>query len=174
MNEQDYARGARTGDGATGIEVRLLGPDDTAPLAAFAERPSVRYVYHPLCHGWDTCHHVELRARLSYVTPEMMAALLAVDTNGVIVAAGWGQPSPDRIDAADVVLVVEERYRRSPVVSELLANLAAEVKAKGFNHIVITAMLQTPEDLSDLRKAGLRVESTSNLGGITEVVSAIE
>jgi len=154
-------------DGGRLVTVRRVAPDDAASILVFLASPGVRF----LCSGpgaRDECGHIRAEGE-----PTAMPQVIAVSGEDDVLAAGWLAPAAAQ-GPARLAVAAHVGYLRGEVVIAVFRQLALEAVQRGFERFTTCVTSLHGQPFEELRAAGLRIESSFSLGGVTEVELSFE
>lgn len=154
---------------AAGFAIRPMRTSDAGPLIHFGGSPSVHYV----CFGSDTYRREQNPAEGS-AAEVTIAAVVAVARNGEIVGMARLAALPGSSDSAELTVATHGGYLRMGLLSPLLQAIAEAARACGIRQLVTSLECRGCDPFSDFRGAGLRAQSWLGIGGVTELVLAVE
>jgi GNAT superfamily N-acetyltransferase len=151
----------------TALTIRTVRPDDTPRLQALYGRLSPECIS---ARFLETCKELPHKVveRLSNVDFQTQMALVATrDEHGeehiIAVARYWLVPAMEP-GLAEPAIVVEDRYQNRGLGTLLLERLAAYARAHGVRKFLFTVHNSNTRILRLIRRSGLPVESTVEMG----------
>ncbi len=136
------------------LHQRAIHPDDAGRLQAFHSRLSTQAIIYRF-FGTVPKLGSELAGRLSHVDYENRMAIVATQGEGkdepIIAVVRYQRETPE---AAEIALVVEDRWQGQGIALHLLWALAAYARRRGFTALVARVMYQNEHMLVFLRHSG--------------------
>lgn len=154
---------------AAGFAVRPMTAPDAASLIGFGGAPGTHY----LCFGSDA-YQRESHEEEDGGGQQTLAAFVAVARDGRIVGMARLASLPGSTGSAELTVAVQAAYERLGLLGPLLEAIVAESRGRGLQRLVTSVECHRCNPMEDFRGAGLRAVSWLGIGGVTEVVLAIE
>ncbi|MCC6386321.1 MAG: hypothetical protein IT302_02940 [Dehalococcoidia bacterium] len=149
------------------VTIRHSTPEDTARVVVFLASPGTRHLCSEPGAAGDC---TRCRGGASDVALPNLVAMLP---EGDVLATGWLLP-PAGEGPARLAMAVHAGYQHGEVPTAVFRSLGAEAARHGYDRFTTCVTSLRGEPFEEFRAAGLRVESSFSLGGVTEVELSVE